>query len=181
MQKQQGTGERHWYAVQTYSGYERAVLRNLNQKVQSEDMGHKIFNVVVPLEKRVKIKGNKRVEVEENIYPGYVLVDMIVDDESWYLVRNTPRVTGVIGAGVTPVPMRQAEIDAIFAKMSQGKVTHTIKINKGDSVVIIDGPFKTMDGKVQEIDDEKGKLKVMVNMFGRETPVELDFLQVKPQ
>ena len=172
---------RKWYAIQTYSGYEKAVERNLKQKAQSEGMyGVKIFDVLVPLEKKVKIKNGKRVEVEENFYPGYVLVDMIADEDSWYLVRNTPRVTGFVGAGTTPVPLTPKEIDFIWGRLKDTKTTHTFKVDIGDSVVIVDGPFKTMEGKVTDVDVEKGKLKVNVNMFGRETPVELDYLQVKP-
>ncbi len=174
------TNQRKWYAIQTYSGYEKAVERNLKQKVLSEGMGDKIFDVLVPLEKKVKIKNGKKVEVEENFYPGYVLVDMIADEESWYLVRNTPRVTGFVGAGTTPVPLTPKEIDFIFGRLKDTKVTHSLKINVGDNVTIVDGPFKTMEGKVTDVDIVKGKLKVNVNMFGRETPVELDYLQVKP-
>ena len=174
------TNIRKWYAIQTYSGYEKAVERNLKQKVLSEGMNDKIFDVLVPLEKKVKIKNGKKVEVEENFYPGYVLVDMIADEDSWYLVRNTPRVTGFVGAGTTPVPLTQKEIEFIWSKLKDTKVTHSLKINTGDNVTIIDGPFKSMEGKVIEVDVIKGKLKVNVNMFGRETPVELDYLQVKP-
>ena len=173
------TNVRKWYAIQTYSGYEKAVERNLKQKVLSEGMNDKIFDVLVPLEKKVKIKNGKKVEVEENFYPGYVLVDMIADEDSWYLVRNTPRVTGFVGAGTTPVPLTPKEIEFIFSKLKDTKITHTLKISIGENVTITDGPFKGMEGKVQDIDVAKGKLKVNVNMFGRETPVELDFLQVK--
>ena len=174
------TNVRKWYAIQTYSGYEKAVERNLKQKVLSEGMNDKIFDVLVPLEKKVKIKNGKKVEVEENFYPGYVLVDMIADEDSWYLVRNTPRVTGFVGAGTTPVPLTTKEIEFIWSKLKDAKVTHSLKINTGDNVTIIDGPFKSMEGKVTDVDVVKGKLKVNVNMFGRETPVELDYLQVKP-
>lgn len=171
---------RKWYAIQTYSGYEKAVERNLKQKVLSEGMGDKIFDVLVPLEKKVKIKNGKKVEVEENFYPGYVLVDMIADEDSWYVVRNTPRVTGFVGAGTVPVPLTQKEIEFIWSKLKNTVTTHSLKMNKGDNVTITDGPFKGMEGKVTEVDVIKGKLKVNVNMFGRETPVELDYLQVKP-
>ncbi len=174
------TNQRKWYAIQTYSGYEKAVERNLKQKVLSEGMGDKIFDVLVPLEKKVKIKNGKKVEVEENFYPGYVLVDMIADEDSWYLVRNTPRVTGFVGAGTTPVSLTPKEIEFIFGRLKDTKVTHSLKMNIGDNVTIVDGPFKTMEGKVTDVDVVKGKLKVNVNMFGRETPVELDYLQVKP-
>lgn len=179
MAKQESTGERHWYAIHTYSGYENAVLRNLKQRIESLGMGDKIFEVIVPTEKKIKVKGTKRVEVEEKIYPGYVLVDMIVDDNSWYVVRNTPRVTGFVGAGTTPVPLSQKEIDYLFSRMKAGEVEHDISINQGELVSITEGPFKDFEGKVSEVDKNRGKLKVLVNMFGRETPVELDFLQVK--
>jgi transcription termination/antitermination protein NusG len=142
-------------------------------------MEDKIFNVVVPTEKKIKIKGGKRIEEEEKIYPGYILVDMIVTDDSWYVVRNTPRVTGFVGSGVYPVPIDQKEVDHLFSRMNADKIMHTINLAQDDGVLIIDGPFKDLEGKVSEIDEERGKVKVLVNMFGRETPVELDFLQVK--
>lgn len=179
MSKQEIKGDRSWYAIHTYAGYEKAVERNLKQRAESLGMQDKIFNVVVPTEKKIKIKGGKRVEVEERIYPGYVLVDMIVTDDSWYVVRNTPRVTGFVGAGVTPVPVAQAEIDELFARMGATTAKHNIDLVVGDMVAIIDGPFKEFEGKVNGIDEERGKIEVLVSMFGRETPVELDFLQVK--
>jgi len=171
--------ERRWFAVHTYAGYENAVVRNLKQRIESLGMEDRIFNVIVPTEKTVKIKGGKRVEEQEKIYPGYVLVDMIVTDDSWYVVRNTPRVTGFVGSGVTPVPLDQKEVDALFARMNAESVTHNIDLDINDTVTIVDGPFKDLDGKVSELDSERGKVKVLVSMFGRETPVELDFLQVK--
>lgn len=179
MAKQETGGERHWYAIHTYSGYENAVVRNLKQRIESLGMEDKIFNVLVPVEKKIKVKGTKRVEVEEKIYPGYVLVDMIVDDNSWYVVRNTPRVTGFVGAGTLPVPLAQSEIDFLFNRMNSGEIEHEITIELNELVRITDGPFKDLEGKVNDVDKARGKLKVLVNMFGRETPVELDFLQVK--
>lgn len=179
MAKQETTGERHWYAVHTYSGYENAVMRNLKQRIDSQDMQDRIFNIVVPVEKKIKIKGNKRVEVEEKTFPGYVLVDMIVDDNSWYVVRNTPRVTGFVGAGVQPVPLRDEEVAALLSKMQDTTTVHQIELAIGENISIIDGPFKDFEGKVDEVDTARGKVKVMVAMFGRETSVELDFLQVK--
>ncbi|MBI2086822.1 MAG: transcription termination/antitermination factor NusG [Candidatus Zambryskibacteria bacterium] len=179
MTKQKISEGRNWYVVHTYAGYENAVMRNLKQRIESLGMEDKIFNVIVPTEKKIKIKGGKRVEEEEKIYPGYILVDMIVTDDSWYVVRNTPRVTGFVGSGVYPVPIDKKEVEALFARMSADKVTHTINLLENDAVLIIDGPFKELEGKVSEIDEERGKVKVLVNMFGRETPVELDFLQVK--
>ncbi|MCX6757349.1 MAG: transcription termination/antitermination protein NusG [Candidatus Nomurabacteria bacterium] len=179
MAKQETQGERNWYAIHTYAGYENAVLRNLKQRIESLGMQEKIFNVIVPIEKKVKIKGGKRVEVEEKIYPGYVLVDMVVTDDSWYVVRNTPRVTGFVGAGVNPVPLRKDEVDYLFKKMDADTIKHNIDLAIDETVMIVDGPFKELEGKVNAIDQERGKVKVLVSMFGRETPVELDFLQVK--
>ena len=179
MAKQDISMGRSWYAIHTYAGYENAVVRNLKQRIESLGMQNKIFSVLVPTEKKIKIKGGKRVEEEEKIYPGYVLVDMVVDDESWYIVRNTPRVTGFVGSGVNPVPLEKKEIEELFSRMNQGTVKHTIDLQVGDAVSIVDGPFKDLEGKVGEVDEERGKVKVLVAMFGRETPVELDFLQVK--
>src|SRR3989338_3912231 len=179
MPKQEERGARNWYAIHSYAGYENVVLRNLKQRIDSLGMNDKIFNVIVPVEKKIKIKGGKRVEVEEKIYPGYVLVDMIVTDDSWYVVRNTPRVTGFVGAGVNPVPLKKEEVDYLFSKMDAGTAKHNINIALGETVRIIDGPFKELEGKVSSVDNERGKVKVLVSMFGRETPVELDFLQVK--
>lgn len=170
--------ERHWYAVHTYAGYENAVLRNLKQRIESLGMEDRIFNVVLPTEKKVKVKGGKRVMEEEKIYPGYVLVDMIVTDDSWYVVRNTPRVTGFVGAGVRPVPLDEKEVEMLFKRMGADAPKHKIDLIVGDLIRVGDGPFKDFEGKVSEIDQERGKVKVLVSMFGRETPVELDFLQV---
>lgn len=178
MSKQQIGGERSWYAIHTYAGYENAVCRNLKQRIESLGMEDRIFNVLVPTEKKIKIKAGKRVEEEEKIYPGYVLVDMIVTDDSWYVVRNTPRVTGFVGSGVFPVPLDKKEVDSLFGRMNKEEVKHTIDLVKDESVKIVDGPFKDLEGKVSEVDDSRGKVKVLVSMFGRETPVELDFLQV---
>ncbi len=179
MSKQETQGARNWYAIHTYAGYENVVLRNLKQRIDSFGMHDKIFNVIVPIEKKIKIKAGKRVEVEEKIYPGYVLVDMVVTDDSWYVVRNTPRVTGFVGAGVNPVPLKQDEVDFLFKKMDSGTARHNIEMEVGESILITDGPFKDLEGKISSVDQERGKIKVLVSMFGRETPVELDFLQIK--
>ncbi len=179
MAKQTLEEGRHWYAIHTYAGYENAVARNLKQRIDSLNMNDKIFNVLVPVEKKIKIKGNKRVEEEEKIYPGYILVDMVVTDESWFVVRNTPRVTGFVGAGVYPVPLTQKEVDFFLGNMDSQSVKHTVDYITGDSVKIVDGPFKDLEGKISEIDSERGKAKVMVLMFGRETSVELDLLQIR--
>lgn len=180
MAKQDSSQERNWYAIHTYSGYENAVARNLKQRIETLGMQNKIFDVIVPVEKKVKIKGGKRIEAEEKIYPGYVLVDMLVDDDSWYVVRNTPRVTGFVGSGVNPVPVDESEINFIFSRMkTDEKNISNIDLEIGESIRVADGPFKEHEGKVSEIDKERGKIRVLVNMFGRETPVELDFLQIK--
>ena len=179
MPKQVLQAERNWYAVHTYAGYENTVARNLRQRIESLGMEDKIFNVIVPVEKKVKIKGGKRQTVEEKIYPGYVLVEMVVTDDSWYIVRNTPRVTGFVGAGVVPVPLDKQEVADLFKLMGEETVKHKIDLVLGDAIQITDGPFKEFEGKVSEVDESRGKIKVFVSMFGRETPVELDFLQVK--
>lgn len=181
MAKQELRGERNWYAIHTYAGYENAVMRNLRQRIDSLGMNDKIFSVVVPTEKKIKIKAGKRVETEDKLYPGYVLVDMIVDDNSWYVVRNTPRVTGFVGAGVNPVPLNKQEVNDLFGRMdNKSSVTkHHMDIEVGEIIRISDGPFKELEGKVSDVDNERGKVKILVSMFGRETPVELDFLQIK--
>lgn len=179
MAKQELDQGRNWYAIHTYAGYENAVARNLKQRIESLGMEDKIFNVLVPTEKKVKIKAGKRVTEDEKIYPGYVLVDMVVTDDSWYVVRNTPRVTGFVGSGVQPVPLTEEEIKGLFSRMHSDTVKHQIDFSVDDPVIIVDGPFKELEGKIGEIDEERGKVKVLVPMFGRETPVELDFLQVK--
>lgn len=173
-------GERHWYAVHTYSGYEDAVTRYLRQRVDSLSMNDKIFNVIVPKEKKVKIKNGKRKVVEEKIYPGYVLVDMTMSEDSWYVVRNTPRVTGFVGTDSTePTPLSKEEVETLLGRMKEEEPKFKIEFTVGEVVKIIDGPFKDYEGKVSEIDEERGKMKVMVPIFGRETAVELDSLQVQ--
>ena len=173
--------ERHWYAVHTYSGYEDAVARYLKQRVDSLAMNDKIFNIIVPKEQKIKIKNGKRRTIEEKIYPGYVLVDMVMGEDSWYVVRNTPRVTGFVGSDTTtPVPLSKDEIESLMARMS-GKESKkfVVELQAGEMVKIIDGPFKDYDAKVIEVDEEKGKVKVAVPIFGRDTVVELDSLQVQ--
>lgn len=170
---------KRWYVLHTYSGYEENVKRNLEQRIESFDMGDKIFNVLVPKEKKIKIKGGKRTVVEEKIFPGYVLVEMVVTDDSWYVVRNTPNVTGFIGSGTTPTPIDEKEMESLQKRMGVEDPTHKIDVLVDDPVRIIDGPFKNFEGKVSNVDESRGKIKVLVNMFDRETPVELDALQVK--
>ncbi len=178
MAKQTQHHGRAWYVLHTYSGYEDNVARNLRQRIDSMDMQDLIFDVMVPIEKKIKIRNGKRTVVEEKIYPGYVLVEMIVTDASWYVVRNTPNVTGFIGLGTTPTPVDPKEIETLKKRMGVEEPKYKIDVKKGDTVKIVDGPFKDFDATVDEIDEEKGKLKVLVSIFGRETPVELDFLQI---
>ena len=180
MAKQTGQEGRRWYVLHTYSGYEENVSRNLRQRIDSMGMEDKIFNVLVPKEKRIKIKSGKRKVIEEKIFPGYVLVEMIVTDDSWYVVRNTPNVTGFVGTGVIPTPISDEEMSALFKRMEGAQEpTHQVDFSVDEPVSITDGPFKSFEGKISEIDESRGKVKVLVNMFGRETPVELDFLQIK--
>jgi len=171
--------EKNWYVIHTYSGYEEAVAKNLRQRIESLGMEDKIFNVIVPKEKKIKIKNGKRQVIEEKVYPGYVLVEMIVTDDSWYIVRNTPNVTGFVGAGTTPVPVFKEEIENLKKRMEVKEPQYKIEVKIGDLIKITDGPFKDFEGKVSETDEERGKVKVLVNMFGRDTPVELDSLQIK--
>jgi transcription termination/antitermination protein NusG len=179
MARQQVTGEKHWYVLHTYSGYEDSVAFNLKQRIESMGMEDKIFNVLVPKEKKIKIKDGKRTTVEEKIFPGYVMVEMIVTDDSWYVVRNTPNVTGFVGSGTIPTPISEAEVTSLQKRMGVEEPKYKIDVKPGDLVRIMDGPFKDYEGKSSEIDEEKGKVKVLVSIFGRETPLELDFLQIK--
>lgn len=178
--EQSANKERQWFAVHTYSGYEDAVARYLQQRVESLAMSDRIFNVIVPKEKRIKIKNGRRREVEEKIYPGYVLVEMVLTEDTWYVVRNTPRVTGFVGPDSTkPTPLSKEEIDGLMKKMGGGEETKfRVELQVGETVKITDGPFKDYDAKVSEVDEEKGKVKVLVPIFGRDTVVELDSLQV---
>lgn len=179
MARQQVTGEKHWYVLHTYSGYEDSVAFNLKQRIESMGMEDKIFNVLVPKEKKIKIRDGKRVTIEEKIFPGYVLVEMIVTDDSWYVVRNTPNVTGFVGSGTIPTPISDAEITFLQKRMGVDEPKYKIDVIINDLVRITDGPFKDYEGKVSEVDEERGKIKVLVSIFGRETPIELDFLQIK--
>ena len=171
MSKQTHGSEREWYAIHTYSGYEDAVARNLKQRIESFGMKDKIFNVVVPTEKKIKIKNGRKTEIREKVFPGYVLVDMIATDDAWSVVRNTPQVTGFVGTANQAVPLSQEEVDKILKRAEGDTVRHAIDIALDEAVIIIDGPFKDLEGKVGEIDEERGKVKVLVPMFGRETPV----------
>lgn len=179
MAKQTANYGRRWYAIHTYSGYEESVADSLKQRIETMDMGEKIFAILVPKEKKIKIKNGKRRVMEEKIFPGYVLVEMVVTDDSWYVVRNTPNVTGFIGTGTTPTPIAQEEVDALMKRVGVSEPEFTIDVGKGDPVTITDGPFKGQQGKVDDVDEGRGKVRVLVSLFGRETPLELDFLQVK--
>jgi len=171
---------RQWFAVHTYSGYEDAVARYLRQRIESLGVNDRIFNVIVPKEKKVKIKNGKRTESEEKIYPGYVLVEMVMSPDTWYIVRNTPRVTGFVGAdSTTPSPLSKEEVDALMMKMRGEEPSFKMDFRIGELVRIVDGPFKDSDGKVAEIDDAKGRVKVLVPIFGRDTAVEIDALQIQ--
>jgi transcriptional antiterminator NusG len=170
---------KQWYAIHTYSGYEEKVAESIRQRAESLDMSSKIFRVLVPKEKQIEIKNGKRRVVEKRIFQGYVLVEMKMSEDAWYIVRNTPSVTGFVGSGTEPTPVDPDEIEKIQKRMGLEQPKHKIDYSLGEVVNIVDGPFKGFDGSINEIDPQKGKLKVLVSMFGRETPVELDSLQVK--
>lgn len=179
-QKSKTEREREWYAVHTYSGYEDAVMRYLRQRIDALGMNDKIFNILVPKEKKIKIKNGKRKETEEKIYPGYVLVEMVMDEDSWYVVRNTPRVTGFVGAdGTKPTPLSKEEVEELMGRMAGRETKFKIEFKAGELVKIIDGPFRDYEGKISEVDEERGRLKVKISIFGRDTAVELDSLQIQ--
>jgi transcriptional antiterminator NusG len=179
MAKQQLNQGKRWYVLHTYSGYEENVARNLRQRIESMDMEDKIYDIMIPTETKIKIKNGKRKTVREKIFPGYVMVSMIVTDDSWYVVRNTPNVTGFIGAGNVPTPISDKEIHDLQKRMGVEEPKYKIDVSVDSPVRIVDGPFKDYEGKIFEIDEARGKVKVFVSIFGRETPVELDFLQIK--
>ena len=170
---------RQWYAIHTYSGYEEKVAESIRQRINAVDMADKIFDVMVPKEKQIEIKNGKRKVVDKKIFQGYALVEMKLTDETWYIIRNTPGVTGFVGSGTEPTPVFDSEIAKIKKRMGVEDPKYHIEFTEGEVVSITDGPFKGFDGSISEIDAQKGKLKVMVSMFGRDTPVELDALQVK--
>ena len=170
---------KQWYAIHTYSGYEEKVAESIRQRADSLDMKDKIFAVLVPKEKMIEIKNGKRKVVEKRIFQGYVLVQMKMSEDAWYIVRNTPSVTGFVGTGTEPSPVEQDEMDKIMKRMGKEEPKHRMDYSVSEVVSIIDGPFKGFEGSIAEVDEAKGKLKVLVNVFGRETPVELDGLQVK--
>jgi transcription termination/antitermination protein NusG len=170
---------RAWYVVHCYSGYENKVRHNLEQRIESMGMKDRIFDVVVPTEEEIEVKEGKRRTVERRVFPGYILVNMVMSEESWYVVRNTPGVTGFVGMGTQPTPLRPEEVAQIIKRMEAEAPHIKVTFRSGERVRIVDGPFNDFRGTVAEIDMEKAKVRVMVNFFGRETPVELDFLQVE--
>ena len=170
---------RAWYVVHCYSGYENKVRHNLEQRIETMGMKDKIFDVVVPTEEEIEVKEGKRRTIERRVFPGYILVNMILSEESWYVVRNTPGVTGFVGMGNSPTPLRPEEVSQIIRRMEAEAPRIKVTFKPGERVRIVDGPFNDFRGTVAEIDMERAKVRVMVNFFGRETPVELDFLQVE--
>ncbi len=170
---------RAWYVVHCYSGYENKVRHNLEQRIESMGMKDRIFDVVVPTEEEIEVREGKRRTIERRVFPGYILVNMILSEESWYVVRNTPGVTGFVGMGNTPTPLRPDEVAAIIKRMEADAPRIKVTYRPGERIRIVDGPFNDFRGTVSEIDMERAKVRVMVNFFGRETPVELDFLQVE--
>ncbi len=172
-------GERRWYVIHTYSGYEHRVQTNLKHRINSMGAQDKIFNVVIPTENEIEIKDGQKRTVARKVFPGYILVEMILDDGSWNVVRNTPGVTGFVGAGAKPMPLEEDEVKNIFKQMEAETPRVKVGFRKGESVRIVDGPFIDFIGVVDELNTDKGKVKILVSFFGRETPVELDFLQVE--
>lgn len=177
--KRQVIGERAWYVVHSYSGYENKVRQNLEQRIESMDMQDRIFRVVVPTEEEVEIRDGKKRTTQRRVFPGYILVEMVLDDESWYAVRNTPGVTGFVGSGIKPLPLTQAEVDKILRRMEEEQPRLKVTFRVGETVRIVEGPFAEFMAVVDEIDADRGKVRVLVAFFGRETPVEMDFLQVE--
>lgn len=170
---------RNWYVIHCYSGYENKVRHNLEQRIESMGMKGKIFDVIVPTEEEIEVKDGKRRTVERRVFPGYILVQMVMSEDSWYVVRNTPGVTGFVGMGNTPTPLRPEEVSQILRRMEAEAPKVKVTFKPGQKVRIVDGPFNDFIGTVSEIDMDRAKVRVMVSFFGRETPVELDFLQVE--
>lgn len=168
-----------WYVIHSYSGYENKVQQNLYHRIESMGMQDKIFQVVVPTEEEVELKDGQRRIIERRVFPGYVLVEMVLDEDSWYVVRNTPNVTGFVGSGNKPTPLRQEEVDKILKRMEAEAPKVKISFKVGQKVRIVEGPFEDFMGTVDEIDIDRARVRVLVNFFGRETPIELDFLQVE--
>lgn len=173
-----GDEENRWYVIHTYSGYENKVKQNLEHRIDSMEMRDQIFRVVVPTEEEIEIKNGQRRTVNKKVFPGYVLVQMRLNDDSWYVVRNTPGVTGFVGLGTRPTPLEDSEVRAILKQMEEEAPKVRVNYVVGQAVKITDGPFTDFEGTVDAIDQEKGRVRVMVSFFGRDMPVELDFLQV---
>ncbi|HPC05968.1 MAG TPA: transcription termination/antitermination protein NusG [Anaerolineaceae bacterium] len=171
--------KRAWYVIHCYSGYENKVRHNLEQRIETMGMRNQIFDVVIPTQEEIEVRDGKRRVVERHVFPGYVLVNMIYSNESWFVVRNTPGVTGIVGMGTEPAPLRPEEVSSILRRMEAEAPHVKVSFKVGERVRIIDGPFNDFRGTVSEIDSDRTKVRVMVNFFGRETPVELDFLQVE--
>ncbi|NPV71754.1 MAG: transcription termination/antitermination protein NusG [Firmicutes bacterium] len=171
--------EKKWYVVHTYSGYENKVMANLQRRVQSMAMEDKIFRIVVPTEEEVEIKDGKRKITKRKTYPGYVMVEMIMSDDSWYVVRNTPGVTGFVGSGSKPIPLQPSEVRSILRQMGIDEPRPKVQFKVDQNVKVAFGPFAGFIGTIQEINNEKQKVRVLVSMFGRETPLELDYMQVE--
>lgn len=177
--EEESEDDRAWYVVHCYSGYENKVRHNLEQRIETMNMKDFIFDVVVPVEEEIEVKDGKRRSVERRVFPGYILVNMEMNEESWYVVRNTPGVTSFVGMGNDPIPLRKDEVAKIMKRMEADAPRIKVTFRQGERVRIVDGPFNDFRGTVAEIDMDKAKVRVMVNFFGRETPVELDFLQVE--
>ncbi|MEO0561354.1 MAG: transcription termination/antitermination protein NusG [Chloroflexota bacterium] len=171
--------QRHWYVVHCYSGYENKVRHSIEQRIETMGMTDKIFDVIVPTEEEVQVKDGKRDTVTKRVFPGYILVEMIMDEDSWYVVRNTPNVTGFVGMGNEPTPLQADEIEVIMERMSSETPRIKVNFKVGEKVRIVSGPFNDFPGVVADIDTDKAKVRVMVNFFGRDTPVELDFMEVE--
>ncbi len=172
-------GNKHWYVIHTYAGYELKVKNNLEKRIASMGMEDKIFRILVPLEEHIEIRDGKRKTVKKKVFPGYVLVEMVMTDDSWYVVRNTPGVTGFVGAGTKPTPLSETEVQAILKQMGLEEAKPKINLEIGENVQVRTGPFEGFVGVIDEINAERGKVRVLVSMFGRETPVELEFTQVQ--
>ncbi|MCX6003344.1 MAG: transcription termination/antitermination protein NusG [Chloroflexi bacterium] len=171
--------EKSWYAIHTYSGYEERVKKNLEQRIKSMDSGDEIFQIIIPTEEEIEIKGGQKRTISKKILPGYVIVEMRMTDRSWNIVRNTPAVTGFVGSGGKPIPLLEEEMQQILKQMKSETPRIKVGFKEGQSVRVTDGPFTDFVGVVDEVATEKGKVKVLLSLFGRETPVELDFLQVE--
>lgn len=178
MARQVVTREKNWYVIHTYAGYENKVKANLENRITSMDMENKIFDIIIPMEDVVEIKGGKKAIAQKKVFPGYILVQMVLDDDSWFVVRNTPGVTGFVGAGAKPTPLNKEEVERILHRVGFEKPKPKLEFEVGQSVRVIKGPFVDFSGSINEIDVDKGRLKVLISIFGRETPVELTLDQV---